>query len=211
MSSSSEADDVVYDGTDYGSPIDEEEVYYIHFATNPGMAELTLEGRTMYVGPRDEGLTFAREAKAVVIQVEDGKTVKSEYSSVEAAVAALAEPDGYENTPGQQYEGIIAAVLNSQGVAEWIVFHNDNDLETGSGIGTSDGNYRATVNRISLTVTVTYSGTYDEDRALEAAVDALEAAGYELEGWTNTAPLQAIVTNANGGSTYFTINAVPRN
>ena len=73
------------------------------------------------------------------------------------------------------------------------------------------GSYRATVDRINLKVNVTYTGTYDEDKALTAAVKALEEAGYELSAWDKTgSPYKAIVTNNKGGETIFEIHAAER-
>ena len=58
---------------------------------------------------------------------------------------------------------------------------------------------------------MTYTGTYDEDAALRAAVVALENAGYELQSWDKTdSPYKAIVTNSNGGPATFEIIAQAR-
>ena len=103
-------------------------------------------------------------------------------------------------------------MLNSNGVAEWVVFINDNGLESDGPNYGNNGRYRATVDRFNLRVTVTYTGEYDEDLALRAAVEALEEAGYELAGWSTSAEgyVTALVTNANGGTTSFVIVAAER-
>ena len=113
--------------------IDGQDVYQITL-TNSDNSELRLQGRTLYVleNRDDRGLTFVSDAKAVVIQNEDKKTdVISEYDSVAAALSALADAD--KDTPELEYEGQITAILNSQGVAEWVVFNNDSDLTSNSG------------------------------------------------------------------------------
>ena len=96
--------------------------------------ELSLKGRTMYVTAdrSDVGLALTADAKAVVIQTENGKTVKTEFDSVSGALGHLAEPKGQEDTDGQQYDGRIIAALDSKGAAEWVVFVNDSALTTGS-------------------------------------------------------------------------------
>ena len=92
---------------------------------------LVLEGRTLYTSDDDVGLTFVREAPAVVIQNENGKTVESAYSSVSEAIGTLADADERETAPGLQFQGRIVAILNSQGVAEWVVIISDTDVKTG--------------------------------------------------------------------------------
>ena len=92
---------------------------------------LVLEGRTLYTSTADVGLTFVREAPAVVIQNENGKTVESAYSSVSEAIGTLADADERETAPGLQFQGRIVAILNSQGVAEWVVIISDTDVKTG--------------------------------------------------------------------------------
>ena len=144
-----------------------------------------------------------------MIQKEYNKTVKTEFDTVSEALDRLADAS---TDDGLQYEGDIVAVLNSNGVAEWVVFDNDNGLESDGPDYGNTGTYRATVDRYNLKVTVTYTGTYNEDSALRAAVIALEDAGYELEQWVRTPgqPIQAVVTNANGGGTTFTVEAQAR-
>ena len=102
-------------------------------------SELWLQGRTLWVLPdqADRGLTFASDAKAVVIQTEDDETVISEYGSVAEAYSTLADAD--DDPKALNYEGQIAAVLNSQGVAQWVVFCNDHGLTSNPGINAPTG------------------------------------------------------------------------
>ena len=115
--------------------IGDESVYYVELPSKDGSTtytgELSLQGRTLYVTPdtADYGLTLTKEAKAVVIQDEYNKeNVKTEFDSVAEALDRLADAD--EDKDGLQYKGKIVAILNTQGVAEWVVFVNDNGLES---------------------------------------------------------------------------------
>ena len=94
---------------------------------------LYLQGRTLYVlsDRSDKGLAFVNDAKAVVRQVENGDWENTEFTSVDAAVAWLADADNNPNN-GKQFNGVITAVLNSQGVAEWVVFYTDTELVAGA-------------------------------------------------------------------------------
>ena len=95
---------------------------------------INLQGRTMYITANrsDLGLALAANAKAVVIQDENGKAdVKTEFSSVSSAVAYLADAD--TTTSGVlEYEGNIYAVLDSKGVAQWVVFDSNTELKPGA-------------------------------------------------------------------------------
>ena len=119
-----------------------DEIYHI---TGIDYGTLYLEGRTLHLdnitmsgvatGSNSVGLTFVKDAKAVVVQPINGTIEKTAYNTVAEAVSVLG--DEYPNTDGKQYDGSIAAVLNSQGVAEWIVFISD--VDAGSNQGGSTG------------------------------------------------------------------------
>ena len=82
----------------------------------------------MLNGQADYGIDFTREAKAVVIQPENGDEKVREYDSVQGAVDSLGDP-----IPGndvKEFYGIISAALNSQGVAEWVVFYSNTNVDT---------------------------------------------------------------------------------
>ena len=99
--------------------------------------DMYLQGRTLWVenSPVASGLTFVSDANAVVIQPVNGKETKTAYSSVEEAISSLGDYDKVAD--GLQFCGDIAAVLNNQGVAEWIVFKST--VDAGSGHGPSYG------------------------------------------------------------------------
>ena len=102
--------------------------------------ELTLQGRTLYVlsNREDMGLALTSDAKAVVIQDENNKTdVKTEFSSVSAAISHLADAD--TSVSGMQYDGRIIAALDSRGAATWVLFISDTPLNTGSNTPATGG------------------------------------------------------------------------
>jgi hypothetical protein len=109
--------------------------------------DLHLQRRTLYVGITGErGLTFVEGAKAVVIQTVNGEArVKTQYDSVADAIAALGDP--VTGTPELEYKGRITAVLNSSGVAKWVVFNSDTPVTTGSGNTGNGREYTITVER----------------------------------------------------------------
>jgi hypothetical protein len=114
--------------SDYTQPIKDEDVYLISNAD-----ELTLQGRTLYVtgNQKDLGLALTSDAKAVVIQDENGKKdVKTEFDSVSGAINYLADPN--DKTDELEYAGKIVAILDSNGAAQWVVFVSDTELTTGS-------------------------------------------------------------------------------
>lgn len=126
------------DALDDTVDITESDVYSVQ---NPSSGNLTinLKGRTLYItaNQRDMGLAIAKDAKAVVIQDENGKSVKTEFDSVDAAINRLADADK-DTASVLDYDGRIVAVLNSNGTAAWVVFINESELTTGSNRPTED-------------------------------------------------------------------------
>ena len=120
--------------------IDNEEVYFVDVDNNTAVqsGELRLVGRTLYSSDVDVGLTMVSDAKAVVRQMENGKTETTNYGSVAEAIAALG--DANENATGKQYDGRIVAVLDDRGVAEWVFFDSDTAIWTGGQGGYDDAN-----------------------------------------------------------------------
>ena len=129
--------DKLYDydaATDEDIDIDDYDVYFVNSAdARSEELELKLQGRTLYITPGqdDMGLALASDAKAVVIQDENGKSdVKTEFDTVSGAISYLADPD--EDTAALEYVGEIVAVLNSNGTAAWVVFDSETELLTGT-------------------------------------------------------------------------------
>ena len=209
MSYDGKTEDFIYGKTEFQDSSKYAEDYKVYLLDLAQQHELFTNGKTMWVTKNDNGLTIAEGAPIIVVQdVYDGsKYLETEvevYTNFNAAFKALAQ----EST----FKGQIGAVLNSKGTAEYVVLNSSivDNVDTDDNTQPS-GNYKATVDRYNLRVDVTYTGTYDESKALIAVVNALEEAGYELQSWDKTgSPYKAIVTNANGGNTTFEIYAAPR-
>ena len=90
---------------------------------------LKLVGKTLYAtaDQRDEGLALASDAKAVLIQWENGDWETTEYSTVKGAVNNVAM-----NPVTGKFEGEIVAALNSNGTAAWVVITSYNEIRRGS-------------------------------------------------------------------------------
>ncbi|EGJ46020.1 hypothetical protein HMPREF0866_02174 [Ruminococcaceae bacterium D16] len=121
--------DDLYDDGKFGDKISGEEVYFITANEN----ELYLEGRTLHyeANGADIGLTFASDAKAVVIQEINDDWTETEFASVKEAYGTLA--DAKDTDDGiLHFTGHVAAVLDSNGVAQWVVFYDDTEVSTGT-------------------------------------------------------------------------------
>ena len=121
--------DDLYNDAKFGKKIDGEEVYFITSNKN----ELYLEGRTLHyeANGADVGLTFASDAKAVVIQEVNDKWTNTEFTTVKEAYGTLA--DAQDTDDGiLHFDGHVAAVLDSRGVAQWVVFYDDTEVNTGT-------------------------------------------------------------------------------
>ena len=121
--------DDLYDDGKFGDKISGEEVYFITANEN----ELYLEGRTLHyeANGADIGLTFASDAKAVVIQEINDDWTETEFASVKEAYGTLA--DAKDTDDGiLHFTGHVAAVLDSKGVAQWVVFYDDTEVSTGT-------------------------------------------------------------------------------
>ena len=98
---------------------------------------IVLDGRTLYTqAEKDNGLTLVSDAKAVLEQRENGKWVTREYDSVDAAIDAMG--DAMEDEEGFQFTGRIVAILNAQGVAEWVYLRSDTPVTTATGGSAAD-------------------------------------------------------------------------
>ena len=106
--------------------------------TTNGGTGLNLDGRTLYLenDQSDYGLTLVQDAKAVVHQQVNGKWGWFEYDSVKEAIDNMGDAKA-STTNIQEYAGRITAVLDSNGVAKWVVFNSDTDYVTGNVVTTS--------------------------------------------------------------------------
>ena len=96
-------------------------------------ATLSLDGRTLHFNADLDqyGLFFASDAKAVVKQYvnKDWQTV--EYGSVKEAYSTLADMDG-NTVNGLTFKGEVVAVLDSNGVAQWVFFYDKTPVSSGN-------------------------------------------------------------------------------
>ncbi len=213
----------------FGTAIDDEEIYDVgHVAgsagngpdctvsgnhayvtgnrLNAGTApDLRVVGRTMYLKPtggtEDYGLTFVENAPAVVIQKEDNSTKKTEYSSVAAAIGALADPN--TTTSAKEFAGRIVAVLNDQGVAKWVVFISDTNVNS-SGVDNTNGNDTIVVDPNANTVRVTTVGDPDGIGSITSRIrKEMERLGYsEIVIKVNSDNEITEITGKRNGVTY---------
>ena len=97
-----------------------------HYDSAP--TQLKLVGRTLYAtaDQHDEGLALASDAKAVLIQWENGDWETTEYGTVKGAVNNVAM-----NPVTGKFEGEIVAALNSNGTAAWVVITSYNEVRRG--------------------------------------------------------------------------------
>ena len=189
--------------------IDGEDVYQMVGLT-ADTSTLNLQGRTMYItaNREDVGLAFASDAKAVVIQDENKKSdVKTEFTSVGSAISHLADAD--TNTAGTQYAGNIYAVLNSNGLAQWVVFDSATPLNTGSQGGDFNDNGSDTTlpSTTDLLVTVTGTGTVTGQGRYDAKNGKLYL---QFDGLTQQASKVTLpnvsVLDAFGAGSYTNLN-----
>ena len=181
--------------TNTAKHIDGEAAYYMTGLVNT-QNTVSYQGGTMYIRNdkvNDVGLGIAKDAKAVVIQKENNKEKKTEFTSVEAAIAHLADPDN-NSANGKQYNGIIAAGLNANGTAAWVVFDSATELKTGAqtGSGSGSGKYFTYTNSIYEYGMAAVSVTANRPAWLDAA-DA-DALAYSFDIYVNGTPYETGVT-----------------
>ena len=94
---------------------------------------LSLEGRTLHIDPTYDknGLFFSRDAKAVVSQSVNGERDEVEYASVQEAYSVLADADN-NTANGLTFNGRIVAVLDANGVAQWVFFYDNTNVSSGN-------------------------------------------------------------------------------
>ena len=147
---------------------------------------IQLQGRTLYTErPNDVGLALATDAKAVLIQPENGKIEVNSCGSVEEALGRLA--DRNNNADGTQFKGRIMAVLDSNGVAQWLVIFSDTNLITGN-----DPNYNNYNGNVSVT-----TGEKDMLNVLNGSKIEVLRTGTSRMTLNLDAPDWADVNNAN--------------
>ena len=196
--------------TDMKKPIDGQDVYQmlgLKAGTGVGESTLNLQGRTMYITAdrTDMGLAFISDAKAVVIQDENNKTdVKTEFTSVGSAISHLADAD--PSKAGTQYAGNIYAVLDSNGVAKWVVFDSATALNTGNGGDFSDNGNDTTLPS-TTDLFVDFAGTVKGNGRYDAKNGKLYLQFTGLTAGASKVSLSNVyVSDAVGNGKYVNIN-----
>ena len=171
-----------------------------YYAGSNHIVNLLLNGRTLHTGDESTGLTFVTDAPTVLKQKVNNKFTTTEYSSVEEAYNDLG--DAAPNTDGLQFKGRIVAVLNSQGVAEWVYIISDtsvgakDDGFTDNGSSTTlPSSSDALVRDGDSTDAFAISGAYDADNnELYLLIDG-SAGGFDA--WASAASFTLGVTGRN--------------
>ena len=191
--------------------IKDERVYFVtvdnvHNGTD---GILYLRGNTLYSDTDDVGLAIVNGAPAVVIQdVNNKSNVKTEYSSVSEAIAALGDPSSED---GLQYQGKIIAVLDDLGRAEWVIFDSNTPVSSSDQGGfTDNGSDTRLPSYTDLPVRVETSGHVQTGNG---RYDASTGTLYlQFTGLTNGASNvdlgQILVQDSFGSGRYYTLNDV---
>ena len=167
---------------------------------------VSFSGNTLYVTAdrTDAGLAMGKDAKAVVIQTENGKTKKTEFASVASAVNYLA--DAVEGTAVKEYEGDIFAVLNSNTSAAWVVFNSDSALNTGSGsVEQNPALPPVSVDGLKVKVPVMNGSNAD---VAGLAIAALQKEGYTVTGVKALASGEFELTASKGNVSGYVFETV---
>ena len=207
-------DDIVYGNyelTSQRADITDYDVYLID-VNKPWGTLITNNGNTLWLEKYfgvDNGLAITNGAPIYVIQDEcDGKeylgTTVDEYTNFKSAINSLAN--------GSKFIGQIAAVLNDDGTAAYVVLNSALPYQVETDDGSTPDRYETTVNS-DLTVTVNVPGHayYDHETFITSAVEALEDAGYVVtkispKYYHGFGPWEFI---ANDGTNDFTFTVIP--
>ncbi len=207
--------------TNYATSWNDHEVYDVKYNGET----LNLEGRTLQSSGRgDQGLTIISTSMPTVLrQVVNNETKTENYASLEQAIGALA--DANKTTDGLQFKGRIVAVLNAQGVAEWVYMVSDTPVTTGSGITGGDGDYYSFTANVYSTGYATMSYTVNRPEWLATNDTGSDALKFSFNVMVNGKPYTTVSgnvpngqtsmssswDNASGGIPLMLINPIPEN
>lgn len=110
------------------------------YHVNANGTTLYLDGRTLHLNNQwdQTGLFFASDAKAVVSQEVNGDRDEIAYASVREAYSTLSDANNV-TTDGLNFQGEIVAVLDANGVAQWVFFYDDHGVTSGTRPNYNDG------------------------------------------------------------------------
>ena len=178
----------------WATSTDDKVIRYMNVKDN----DLFEESNTLYNDDKtnDVGLPLHPDATYVVAQREYGKFVKTVYSDIDSALAALA---GYNSETGRvNFNGTVSAVLDNSGRAVWVVFDNNKSIAADQNEGGSNSDVRVTdFDGVNRTITVEKRNGKNTD-IIVAIKDVLND-----NGWTWT------VVSVNGND--WTVKAIDRN
>ena len=216
-----EANDV-YSNTEFLASASRDDYKVYDVALDGGADEyLTAVGKTLYVEgyvSKDIGLTIAADAPVVLVQQDTaGRWIINEYTTIKQALDALEDAD--PNEDGVQFVGHIAAVLNSNTTAQYLVIKSetlvpveDDDHTTPTGnlskvnIAWDGGNNQTLwLNLLDKNGDKLTSGTYD----YTLYVRSNNQSGFDVAetGTINAANVQnaAFKTNLAPGSSWYIV------
>ena len=148
---------------------------------------LTFQGNTLHysANANDIGLPVSRNAKAVVYQRINNGNSWENYGSVQSAYNVLNDADTV--TPGKQFDGQVIAVLDSNGVAAWVVFIDATPTNSSTGINTgtdtyTDGNITVTVNNTNIKARDVSANVTNGNLTITIPTSVNREAGYDQNG-----------------------------
>ena len=148
---------------------------------------LTFQGNTLHysANANDIGLPVSRNAKAVVYQRINNGNSWENYGSVQSAYNVLNDADTV--TPGKQFDGQVIAVLDSNGVAAWVVFIDATPTNSNTGINTgtdtyTDGNITVTVNNTNIKARDVSANVTNGNLTITIPTSVNRTAGYDRNG-----------------------------
>ena len=206
-------DQKLYDGVDFGkSTIVDGDKFKVYDVYHTNAAKLYAVGRTLYVNNKaaDVGLTIAKDAPVVVIENYTTGLKIEEYDTIKQALDALDD--------STRFNGHIAAALNTNGTAKYLVLKSTANVEVDVDDGSSKTNgFSAKVDVAARTVTITlpkdtafdvkddglFDLNADDQKAAKTVIYyALDALGYEVQAYGDKSVAAAKTSNSTGDITF---------
>ena len=160
-----------------------------------GETLLAFQGNTLRYSAsnNDLALPVARNAKAVVSQIINGSTKWENYDSVSSAYSILNDADGDSTTNvngAKQFDGQVIAVLDSNGVAAWVIFidntptnttDSSGNINASNTIGNTDVYVRGSnVNIVGRNIGATISRTGNLTVSIPVSSDVVSASASRI-------------------------------
>jgi hypothetical protein len=178
-------------------------VYDVYHTT---AVRLYAVGRTLYADDgsnHDVGVTIAADAPVVVIEERTTGTKYEEYTTIKQALSALGDSDNFH--------GHVAAILNGNGTAQFLVLKSTDFVTETVDDGTSPAPTGVTLvsfNSSLRTITVKKSANSTDTDIANAVKNALADNGYT---WDTVTVSSGVVTACTAFYTSSSNNATPVN